>query len=102
MAFSYRSNPETKDHTRINDIVKIKAPGDIKKQKALALQQANVITDPYKTLRRARACVDVKEYDLAKIFLQRVIDLDQEGILEACDLAVIHDLNFAFEMGLFF
>ena len=101
MAFSYRSDPESKDHSRIKDIVVIKAPGDKKKQAQLANQQAKSITDPYKGLRRARAALDVKEYDVAKIFLQRVIDLDHEKLLDTRDLANIAEIDFAFEMGLF-
>ena len=102
MGFSYRSKPEPKDHMRIKDIVVVKAAGDKEKQAKLAHHQAKIITDPYKALRRGRAAIDVKEYDVAKIFLQRVIDLDQEKLLEAEDLATMADINFAFEMGLFF
>ena len=102
MAFSWRTTPEPKDHQRIKDILDLKAPGDTIKQAKLASQQAKIITDPYKALRRGRAALDRKEYELAKVFLQRVIDLDQERILEAQDLAALSDISFAYEMGLFF
>ena len=102
MAFTNRTAPEEKDNRRIQDIVKIKAPGDKLKQQQLAKQQAKIITKPDKALRRGRAALAIKEYDVAKIFLQRVIDLNKEDLLEAEDLAALADINFAFEMGLFF
>ena len=102
MALSWRSDPEEKDHKRIKDIVDIKAPGDKVKQEKLARHQAKVITDPYKALRRARAALDRKEYDLTKIFLQRVIELDYERILDTQDKAALADISFAYDMGLFF
>lgn len=102
MALSWRTNPEEKDHRRIKDIVDIKAPGDKVRQEKLARHQAKIITDPYKALRRARAALDRKEYDIAKIFLQRSIDLNYGHLLEPRDLAAIADISFAHEMGLFF
>jgi len=102
MALSWRSNPETKDHMRIRDIVDIKAPGDKVKQEKLARHQAKIITDPYKALRRARAALDRKEYDITKVFLQRVIELDYEKILDTQDKAALADISFAYDMGLFF
>lgn len=102
MALSWRSNPEAKDHMRIRDIVDIKAPGDKVKQEKLARHQAKVITDPYKSLRRARAALDRKEYDITKVFLQRVIELDYESILDTQDKAALADISFAYDMGLFF
>jgi len=102
MGFSYRTNPEEKDHRRIKDIVVVKAAGDKGKQEKLAKHQSKIITQPEKALRRARAALDIKEYDVAKIFLQRVIDLNHENLLDARDLAALSDINFSFEMGLFF
>lgn len=101
MAFSYRSNPEAKDHTRINDILVIKAKDNPEKQEQLARNQAKLITDPYKALRRGRAAIAVEAYDIAKIFLQKVIELDQEKLLSREDIAAMEDLSFAYNMGVF-
>lgn len=98
---AFRPHPESKDHTRINDIVNVKAPGDKEKQAKLALDQAKTITHVDKALRRGRAAIKMKEYDIAKIFLQRVIDLKREDLLEAEELATMADINFAFDIGLF-
>jgi hypothetical protein len=102
MAFSYRSAPENKDHMRIRDIVVVKAAGDKEKQAKLAHQQAKIITDPYKALRRGRAAIEVEEFDVAKIFLQRVIDLNQEKLLSREDLAAMEDISQAYDLGVWF
>ena len=102
MGFSWRTNPESKDHMRIDDIINKKAKDDPAKQEKLARQQAKLIADPYKALRRGRAAVDAKAYEISKIFFQKVIDLKQEHLLGAQDKAAMAEISQMYQLGIFF
>jgi hypothetical protein len=102
MGFSWRTEPEEKDHRRIDDIINKKAVGDKAKQEKLAHQQAKLIEDPYKALRRGRAAIDAKAYDLAKIFFQKVIDLKMEKLLDQEDKAAMEGISKMYDWGIFF
>ena len=60
---------------RVYDIVNKKAFNDIEKQKTLALNMANKITDTDKAYGRYLVSVNLNELHLADIFLKRFKDL---------------------------
>lgn len=73
---------ELKDEMRINDIIR-KSGGDKSKAEALAKTMASRITDRYKAIRRERAARSLGHPELAQIFRERSMQLNEELVEES-------------------
>jgi len=71
----------SKDDMRINDIIR-KSGGDKAKAEALAKTMASRITDFYKAVRRSSAAARAGRADLAQIFRDRSMQLNEELVEE--------------------
>jgi hypothetical protein len=82
--FLLEKNPmevTSKDDMRINDIIR-KSGGDKAKAEALARTMASRITDFYKAVRRSSAAARAGRADLAQIFKERSMQLNEELVEE--------------------
>lgn len=68
--------PNSKDIMRINDIIN-KASGDASKEESLTRQMAKSITDHDKAYRRAKAAEAIGRQDLADIFMDKALELNE-------------------------